>query len=63
LATVLLVVWALASTASPALAAIRRAAPVRGAHLPVEQALAAIGVAALSWSLSTLAAAQRADAI
>jgi hypothetical protein len=62
LATVTVVVWALASSFSPALAAIRRAAPVRGSHLPLVPALAAVGITALCWSVSVLAAAQRADA-
>ena len=59
LATVTMVVLALASTASPALAAIHRAAPANGSHLPALPALASIVVAAAAWYASVLGAAQR----
>ena len=62
LATVFAVVWALAAPVSPALAAIRRAAPVRGSHLPLVPALAAAALTAAAWMVSILAAAHRADA-
>ena len=62
LVTVLAVVWVLASSFSPALAAIRRAAPVRGSHLPLVAALGGILLTGAAWSVSTLAAAHRGDA-
>lgn len=62
LATVFAVVYVLAVPASPALAAIRRAAPVRGSHLPIVPALAGLLLAAAAWSLSTVGAAHRAEA-
>jgi len=59
LATLALVVLALASSASPALAAIHRAAPAEGSHPPALPAAASIVVAAAAWYASVLAAAQR----
>jgi hypothetical protein len=59
LLTVTLVVLALASTASPALAAIHRAAPARGSRLPLVPLLAAVVVAGAAWYASVLAAAHR----
>jgi len=62
LATVFAVIYALAASASPALAAIRRAAPVRGSHLPLVAAGAGVLLTGAAWALSTVAAAHRADA-
>ncbi len=62
LATVMAVVWALAAPVSPALAAIRRAAPVRGSHVPVVPVIGAVAITAAAWLLSVVAAAHRADA-
>ncbi|HVW32198.1 MAG TPA: hypothetical protein VHL53_06645 [Acidimicrobiia bacterium] len=59
LATVTLVILALASNGSPAAAAIRQAAPVRGARFPVVPALISLPAAAAAWAASVILAARR----
>ena len=52
-------ILALASTGSPALAAIHRAGPARGSRLPLLALLAAVVVASAAWYASVMAAAHR----
>jgi hypothetical protein len=59
LATVTLVVLALASSRSPAAAAIHQAAPIRGSHVPVVPGLAAVVAGAVAWYTSIVVAAHR----